>query len=126
MDDERMRILAMVEEGKVTPEEGVRLMEALVKREQQALQVAPGGPARALKVRVMEGDGEETKVNVTVPLSLARLALKFIPRSALEALEDEGISPDDLSELIANVEKAGPMRIVDVQTDDAKVEVFIE
>jgi hypothetical protein len=126
MDEERMRILQMVEDGKVTPEEGARLMEAVARRESQALQVGPGGAARALRVRVTEGDGEQTKVNVTVPLSLARLALRFIPRTALETLEDEGITADDLAELIASVEKAGPMRIVDVQADNAKVEVFVE
>jgi hypothetical protein len=126
MDEERLQILGMVEEGKVTPEEGARLMEALAKRETQVVQSGTGGAARALRVRVSEGEAEQTKVNVTVPLSLARLALRFIPRTAIEALEDEGISADDLGELIASVEKAGPMRIVDVQADNAKVEVFVE
>jgi hypothetical protein len=125
MDEERMRVLEMVEEGKITPEEGARLIEAVAKREESALQPTTGAAGRALRVRVTEGD-DQTKVNVTVPLSLARLALKFIPRTALEALEDEGISADDLGELIASVEKAGPMRIVDVQADQAKVEVFVE
>jgi hypothetical protein len=126
MDEERMRVLQMVEEGKVTPEEGARLIEAISRRESKVVQVASGAAGHALRVRVTEGGGDRAKVNVTVPLGLAKLALKFIPRTALEALEDEGISPDDLNELVSSIEKAGPMQIVDVQADEAKVEVFIE
>lgn len=126
MDEERMRVLQMVEEGKITPEEGARLIEAVSKREGKVLQVASASGGRALRVRVSEGGNAAAKVNVTVPLGLAKLALKFIPRTALEAMEDEGISAEDIGELIGSIEKAGPMQIVDVQADETKVEVFIE
>lgn len=126
MTEERMRVLKMVEEGKVTPEEGARLIEAIRNREGQSMEPARAALGRCLRVRVFEGDQEKPKVNVTVPLALARLALKFIPHSALEQMEEQGISAQDLSELVAAVEKAGPFKIVDVQDGSEKVEVFIE
>jgi len=126
MDENRMRVLQMVEEGKLKPEEAVRLLEAIRGKEQGRLEGAQAAPGRCLRVRVFQGNTEKPQVNVTVPLALAKLAVKFIPRSALESLEEEGIKLEDIEQIISSIESAGPMRIVDVEADDAKVEVFIE
>ncbi len=126
MQEERMRVLKMVEEGKVTPEEGARLLDAIRKRTEERPGAVASARGRCLCVRVFEGDQEKPKVNVTVPLALGRLALRFIPRSALEELAEQGINLDDLDELIASVERSGPFRLVDVQDGADKVEVVIE
>ncbi len=122
--EEKMRVLQMIEAGKVTPEEGARLMDAI--EEKRAVPAAVGREgSRCLVVRVFEG-GEKPKVNVTVPIALGRLALKFIPRSAMEQLEDEGLSVDDIDELVRSIEQVGPMRFVEIQDGDTRVEVGIE
>ncbi len=126
MQEERMRVLRMVEEGKVTPEEGARLLDAIRTRAEADAAVEPSGRGRCLCVRVFEGDQDEPKVNVTVPLALGRLALRFIPRAALEKMEEEGIRLDDLDEIISSVERAGPFRLVDIQDGSDKVQVVIE
>lgn len=126
MAEERMRILAMIEEGKVSPAEGARLLEAIRKKGERGTDVGEPTRGRCLRVKVFEGDSEQPKVNVAVPLVLGRLALKFIPRSVLESMEEEGISSADLNELIAQVEKVGAFSIVDVRDGNEKVEVLIE
>ena len=50
--EERIKILKMVEEGKITVEEGARLIEALNKQTRQPA-VRQGGEARWLRVKVM-------------------------------------------------------------------------
>ena len=126
MNDDQMRVLKMIEDGKFSPEKGADLLEAVRKRKPESSTEAPGRRARWLKVRVFEGDMQKAKVNVRLPLGLARLALKFIPRAALKEMEEEGIDVHDIEELVADLAGTGPFRIVDVQDDDTKVEVFLE
>jgi len=126
MTAEYMQVLKMVEEGKIDAEQGARLLDAIRARQQGGLERAAPAATRYLKVRVFEGDGEEPNVNVSVPLVLGRLALKFLPHSALERLRQEGISVEDLDELMQNMAKAGPFKLVDIRDGDSKVEVVIE
>jgi hypothetical protein len=104
----------------------MRLLEAIRAKGQDRPEGTQAAAGRCLRVRVFEGDRGKPNVNITVPLALAKLALKFIPRTALEQLEEQGIKPQDIEELIANVESAAPFRIVDVEADGEKVEVFVE
>jgi len=126
MDENRMRILKMVEEGKVTADDGARLLEAVRAKGQEQAAGVPGAPGRCLRVRIFQGSTEKPQVNVTVPLALAKLAVKFIPRSAVEQLNEQGIKVEDLEQIIAGVENAGSFRIVDVEQDNQKIEVFVE
>ena len=88
MSADRLRILKMVQEGKVSPEEGEDLIKAL--GETEVLEYTPSKNPKFLKIRVRQGD--KTKVNVTIPMSLAKLGLKFIPKDAQMTLgEQKGI-----------------------------------
>ena len=124
MQDEQMRVLKMVEEGKVSPEDGTRLLEAIRSKAGRRAPALQGAGGRALRINVLGEDGE--KVNVAIPLVLARLAVNFLPASAIEAMEREGITVDELKQLIANVEGTAPIEIVDIEADDAKVKISIE
>ena len=79
MTDERLQILRMVEQGKVSAEEAVKLLEAL--GDDSSAQPARARSNRMIRVRVIEG--ERTKINVNLPLELARVALGFVPKGAL-------------------------------------------
>jgi hypothetical protein len=122
MNEDRLRILKMVQEGKVSPEEGERLIEALGDA-QPSGEAKPKKP-KLLKIRVKEGD--KTKVNVTIPISLAKLGLKFIPKDAQMTLGDQKI---DLEEILRVIEEGVPDgKIVDVDDEDGntKVEIVVE
>ncbi len=91
--EERMTILRMIEQGKISPEEGARLLAALGQR--GATTAAPRAnyfdSSRMLHVRVTEIGTQRHKVDVALPIGLARLALRFIPASAqvdIDAIED--------------------------------------
>jgi hypothetical protein len=117
MNEERMRILKMLEEGKISVEEATQLIEAV--EAPRETEIVPQGKPKWIKVRVT-GAGSE-KVNVNVPLSLARIALKFIPPQAKDEIEAQGI---DIDAILNEVTQVG--KLVEVQDGDEHVEVWIE
>jgi len=91
--EERMTILRMIEQGKISPEEGARLLTALGQRgsESAAPRANYFDASRMLRVRVTEIGTQRHKVDVALPVGLARLALRFIPASArvdVDAIEE--------------------------------------
>ncbi|MFN8470669.1 MAG: hypothetical protein U0822_00490 [Anaerolineae bacterium] len=121
---ERMQILKMIEEGKITPEDGAKLLEALrgPKGTSAGSVVQPSaGSARWLVVRVTDMRSGRRKVNVNVPISLvgigARIGAKFA-------------APMDLNieEIMEAVRSGRVGKIIDVQddADGEHVEIFVE
>ena len=102
MSRERAKILQMVAEGKITPEEAEKLLSRLdrsngtaadIGRELDAGERKPG-PLKYLRV-VVDGDD---KVNIRVPIGLIRTGIKLttlIPLHASKHLSEHGI---DLSQ----------------------------
>jgi len=129
MADEKVRILKMVEEGKISSEEAVKLLEALEGADApDALAVAAKKPRkfmRFLKIRVFEGDLEKPKVNISVPIGLLKLATKFMPEDAKAQINEHNI---DLDEILRAVDENTQGKLVEVQDDEDKtrVEIFIE
>ncbi len=140
-NEEWMRIMKMVEEGKISAEEGVELIKALEGPDTPlpADSVASGrNRNRFLRVRVEIGN--EVKVNMNIPLQLVKVfskiagqGLKFIPDDARRELEAKGVdlSGIDLEELVKQIE-AGLTdgKIIDVDIDEpgekVKVEIYVE
>ncbi len=125
--EERMAILRMIEQGKISAEEGARLLAALGGRKQGAgTPPPPGAPprsdvfdtSRGLRVRVYDLVNNQAKVNVSVPVGLFRLIQRFIPASA-------GV---DLAQIEQAIESGAIGRIVEVvdQEHGTRVEVGIE
>ncbi len=88
------------------------------------------GKGRIFKIIVTEEGNEEPKVEITVPLKLAKWALKLMPLvegkikeqtdmdvNALKSLLDEGF--DELSEL-------GQFELVKVRDGNTKINISIE
>lgn len=123
LKEERMQILSMIRDGKVTPEEGAKLLSALEtsqKAESAANKTATQG--KFLRVRVTDMSSGKVKVNVNLPLALVNVGLKMGARFAPGL---EGMDSDELMEAI----RAGTQgKIVDVEDaeDGEKVEVYIE
>jgi hypothetical protein len=122
--DERLKILTMIAEGKITAEEGARLLGALHSAESRTAtaEVVVGGPARTLRVRVTDGPTGKTKVNINIPLSLLNVAVRIGARFAPDL---EGL---DFAEVVDMINQGARGKIIDVadETDDERVEIFVE
>jgi hypothetical protein len=131
MNEERARILRMVAGGKLTAEEAAELLEALEPAPRaegraafpgEPLPFAPPTNPRTLVINISEGG--DSKVNVRIPLGLARAAGRFIPRQAQEYLEDHGI---DLKQMLAEQTVAwtkGPL--IEIQDEEDHVLIAVE
>ncbi|NPA30742.1 MAG: hypothetical protein GXO37_01930 [Chloroflexi bacterium] len=124
MSDERLRILKMVEEGKISAEDASRLLEAL-REESPAPPASPAGEHRPrwLRIRVTEANGSRVQVNV--PVRLLDVALRIAARTgALD--DDEGQQVlQALQEAIATGEVGRIVEVVDEEDGD-RVEIFVE
>ncbi len=115
MSEARRRVLEMLAAGKVSVAEAERLLDAL---EEPA---APRGAGRLLRILLRDEDGEEVRVHL--PLSLARVALEFLPADHRRLLEKEGI---DLDALLAGFKDELPEgRLVELRGSDGE-EVVVE
>ena len=119
--DERLKILKMVEEGKISPEEAVRLLSVLSKAERRRAAASPG-EGRWLRVRVTDVDSGKTAVNVNLPISLVnvglRMGARFVP-------EMEGVNMAELDDAIRRGLTGKIIDIVDEQ-ERQRVEVYVE
>lgn len=134
---EKARILQMVRDGKITPDEGLELLEAMDSTEARVQGPLKKTADRFLRIRV---DSADTKVNVNVPLGLLKatsrfvtMGMGFIPDEARRELEAKGIdlSQIDFEELIGLIEQGlVDGKLVDVDTEDeegrTRVEVYVE
>jgi hypothetical protein len=144
MNEEVMKVLEMVKSGRITPEEGEKLLAALgmgsgsgsAGAEQG---VRPKKRATMLRIRVdaqEQGGDDRAQVNLNVPLSLAKKLtglLKLIPKDAREELDEQGIdlaaiNLPELIELFENGEIDGDLVHVDAggEGNGAKVRIYVE
>lgn len=149
MSSEKMKILEMIQEGKLTAVEGMDLLKVIEEGNsyKEGSQISNNtfvkkdilsDAERFLRVRV---EGEKTlKVNVNVPLSLIRSASKlvvyamsFVPADKRAELEKKGLDLNelDVEGLARIIEESLDGKIVDVEVADPtegriKVEVYVE
>ena len=130
--EERMKILKMIQEGKITAGEGAELLEALETRPP----TRPGPPAppappepalpsrapRWFRVVVTDTNTGKTRVNVRLPVSLISAGVKMGARFAPQV---EGM---DAEQLMAFLRAGEVGKVVDVmdENDGEHVEVYIE
>ena len=124
VSEERLRILKMVEEGKLTPEDAARPLEALKTSEGRTKpSTGTGATPRWLRIRITEGDG--TRVNVNLPVRLVKVALKVAERyGGMDTEATEEIMAA-LEEAIAEGESGRIVEVVDEEDGD-RVEIYLE
>jgi len=119
--EERLKILKLVEEGKISPEEAARLLAAVGKAERRRASTT-STEGRWLRVRVTDMDSGKMAVNVNLPVSLVnvglRMGARFVP-------EMEGVSMNELDEAIRRGVTGKIIDIVDEQ-ERQRVEVYVE
>ncbi len=123
--EERMKILKMVEEGKISAEEGAKLLAAL----QQAERGSAGeqgarrpGAGRWLRIRVTEIATGRSKASVQIPIGLIDAGMKI---GAHFAPEVEGVNMHNVLDAV----RAGVTgKIIDVTDDEdgERVEIYVE
>jgi hypothetical protein len=89
---------------------------------QENLAVRGAKGRRMLRVEVTEGD--RNKVTVNVPLSLAKLALKFIPKDASVKLQEQQVSIEDLATLVDHPDLDD--LLVQVNDENSTVRIYVE
>ena len=129
--EEGKQVLRLLAEGKIDSEQAYRLLRALGDIDDGAKAPTPPTPptppghpgtrGRILRIRVTEGS--EQKVNVAIPLAIARIGKMKLGSSGLVRghLSKFGI---DLDELLRSIDFPG--RIVDIADDEDRVEIFVE
>jgi hypothetical protein len=76
---------------------------------------------RAIRVKALEGS--QIKFNICVPVTLARVVLRVIPKEISARLNELGI---DVAQLICEVSEGFDGKILDYSDDKTRVEVFSE
>lgn len=140
MSEEKLRILQMLQEGKINANEGLELLKALDETEPNAAKPTSQLSNRFLRVRI-NNDAGSTKVNVNIPLSLLKVVTKFanigmnyIPESARQEMLQKGIDLSQINaeDILKMVEEGlTDGKLVDIDVDDpehgqVKVEVYVD
>lgn len=124
MNDEKMMILKMLEEGKISAKEAAKLLESLEsgQKEKKITRSRTENQGKFIRVKVTEAGTEKSRANIRVPINLLRVASKFGGNFNLDI---NGVTMDEIQESI-NDGLFG--KIVDIYDDKEgeRVEVFIE
>ncbi len=151
MNEEVMKVLEMVKSGRITPEEGEKLLNALgmgagTNASAGSASTSSGGEsprprqrATMLRIRVDADDpahADRAKINVNLPLSLGKkltALTKLIPKQTRDELDEKGIdlSAINLQELIGMFEDGiidGDLVNIDADDDGngAKVRIYVD
>jgi len=125
--DERLRVLRMVQEGKISAEEGIKLMDALgesghEKVKPAAEQKPVKKTARWFRVRVTDQITGKIKVDIHLPINVVKAGSKLGARFSPE------MSGLDMDQIMEHVDAGTTGRIFDLthDSDQELVEVFIE
>ncbi len=122
--EERMKILKMIEEGKLSAEEGTKLLSALNGPKTPTpprMPGMPGGP-RWLRIRVTDVRTGRSKASVQIPLALVDAGMKI---GAHFAPEVEGVNMSNVMEALRSGVTG---KIIDVtdEEDGEHVEIYVE
>ncbi len=124
--EERMKILKMIQDGKLTAQEGAELFEDLdphpTRPGQPPQPPIPLREPRWFRVVITDTATGKTRVNVRLPLSLVSAGLKMGARFSPQV---EGMDPEKLVGFLRSGETGKVIDVYDSE-DSEHVEVYIE
>ena len=129
MASDKSRILNLLKDGAITPEEAEKLLDALETHEKpapepvEAVVLKDTRGRKPKKLRIMVDSNEKSsgkaKVNVSIPISLVRslgpIAISSIPKDTKRELEAQGV---DIKAILSQVEE-----LIESGTDEDFVNV---
>jgi hypothetical protein len=135
MREDILRILKMVEEGKIDSQKGAQLIEALKGQKEEAethVQVlAEGGSSinndnLIMKIKVVDEDGN--KVNVNLPLKVVSGIISATGKLPVNLQGVEGVDINGMTNALLQAINAGMVgKIIDIESEDGDlVEITIE
>lgn len=122
--EERMQILQMIADGKISASEGAELLRTLAQsnKTQTAEPLKGASNPRWFRVRVTDMASGRNKINVNIPMGLVNVGIKMGARFAPEM---EGVEYEQIIEAIHSGQQG---KILDVTNDEEgeRVEIFVE
>ncbi|RME86828.1 MAG: hypothetical protein D6770_10965 [Anaerolineae bacterium] len=120
--EERLKILQMIEEGKISAEEGAELLSALGEERRKSTFPSSRASQRTLRVHVTDVRSGTSKVSVRIPLTLLEAGLKIGAHFAPE------IGDVDLNALMESLRSGLEGKIIDVvdEEDGEHVEIYVD
>ncbi len=144
MSEDRRRVLDLLAEGTITPEQAEGLLRALSGNDapppprppdapgaesvtDRVLQFAAGETgrwkqarrARSLRIHVTrDGDSGDLDVNVIVPLGLVRFASRFVPEEARNQMTASGVNFEELINTINADDGVPEGRLLSLQSEE--------
>lgn len=122
--EERMQILKMIEEGKISADEGAALLRALDRdaKDDTSPPLKGASKPRWFRVRVTDLKQGRNKVSVNIPMGLVNVGLKmgarFVP-------EDENVEFQQVMEAVRSG-KQGKVFDYTNEEEGERVEIFVE
>lgn len=126
MSQECRLILEMVKDGKINIDEAEKLLDKAdytVETNNEALLIKS---INKKFLRVLVTEENNTKVNINIPIALAEVGLKFIPKDCL-TIEGQDIN---LNEILQLIEQGNDGELINIETQDKgkeiKVKIYID
>ena len=122
--EERLQILKMIEDGKISAADGADLLRAQDQdsRGPAAEPLKGASSPRWFRVRVTDTVSGRHKVNVNIPMGLVNVGIKMGARFAPEV---EGVNYNELMEAIRSGQQGKILDVTD-EEDGERVEIFVE
>jgi len=127
MNEEKMMILKMLQEGKISANEAAILLESLdsgskKKEDKKQSDESRKTEGKFLRVSITETTTEKSRANIRMPLSVMGIGMRF---GAHFAPQIDGVESEQLMDAIRNGQVG---KIIDVFDDDdgEHVEIYIE
>lgn len=131
--EERMKILKMVEEGKISAEDGAKLLAALSNGNGASASAASSAQssytniksasgAKWFRIRVTDMATGRPKVNVNLPIGLVSVGAKIAGKFAPEA------DMIEVNQIVEAIRSGAQGKIIDVmdEEDGEHVEIYVE
>lgn len=133
MNEEIMRVLKMIEDGKITADKAKEIIEALKQEQSEVVnppvvveQTSTNYEDKFLKIKVLSSEGD--KVNVQFPIKVIKEIIKVTGKLPMGTAGMEGVDMQDLMNTIAAcLDNESMGQIVDITSKNGDiVKVVIE
>lgn len=127
-EDERMMVLKLLKDGKITADEAAKLLETIDKTDpkKKKAQVEEyeeiKGQGKFFRVKITDATNGKIRANIRIPLSVMGAGAKF---GAHFAPQINGIESEDLMKAVRDGEVGKILDVFDDE-DNEHVEIYIE
>jgi hypothetical protein len=119
-EEERLRILKLIQSGQVTAEEGAQMLAALSDEPTAPEPSTRTRQPRQLRIRVTDLNTGRQTVNINLPWNLVNVGMKMGARFARDEVKLE-----DFTEAIQAGAEGKIMDVID-ESSNERVEIFVE